>query len=82
MPQIFRWRHKHEEHVVRVIAEYVLIEYDQRLPRLAIMLLKKLARVLNISILSCFEPSANFIRDVYFDRLKSKDQVIKKSYSK
>ncbi|CAD5121522.1 DgyrCDS10023 [Dimorphilus gyrociliatus] len=71
-----RWRHKHEEHVVRVIAEYVLIEYDQRLPRLAVMLLKKLARVLNISILSCFEPSANFIRDVYFDRLKSRDQPL------
>ena len=62
-------------HVVATIAQYIYHRHDPRLPRLATLLLKRLAMVFPMSILACLGPDAEAIRNVYLSRLQAKTEV-------
>ncbi|XP_056009987.1 nucleoporin NUP188-like [Ostrea edulis] len=61
---------RQNQHIIATIAQYIYHKHNPRLPMLACLLLKRLAVVSKMSILSCLGGSAESVRDMYLNRLQ------------
>nr|XP_022323949.1 nucleoporin NUP188 homolog [Crassostrea virginica] len=68
---------RQNQHIVATVAQYIYHKHDPRLPKLACLLLKRLALVTKMSILSCFGGAAESVRDMYLNRLQGATEDLK-----
>lgn len=68
---------RQNQHIVATIAQYIYHKHNPRLPMLACLLLKRLALVTKMSILSCFGGAAESVRDMYLNRLQGATEDLK-----